>query len=512
MDLVFSNYLKHELDMKLNRLYTVFMIVLTSMVNGILLAQPENVKAAPIIEKSLLIEDLEILKRNLEMAQPNLYKYTAKNDMDAFFEELKNKIIDDMSSLDFFRLIAPLSNKIRNGHTILVPSSKWEDYVIGSAKLLPLDLYYYNGQLYVLHNVSDNMQIIEGSILKSINGKSAMEIFEHMVDRWFKDGYNKTRPREIVEEEYRFLYAHFFGATEKYSLELVTPNGENQSFEIKGIVEMGFKKELKQRYNKEYVPWWRKNPEPLSFKQINGTTAYLEVTQFSNGVQSADGKRFNKFIKNSFKTIKDKGVENLILDLRGNQGGNVKPQLELLRHLVKEPFHLYGEVFANLRSLPNPEYYEFDLLSRTEFKKNFANEKVAGVYPMRSQLGFEEKPQQPSENLFKGNLYVLIDGWSFSATGEVCGILKEHRKDAIFLGEETGGNPVTNISGIQTFMTLPNSKNRILICLVSYTTDVSYKKDGRGVIPKHWVRNTVKQEFNEEDAVMEFTLELINQE
>ena len=496
--------------MNLEKFKIACVIAFMMVGNHVLLAQPEINSANPVIKKSSLIEDLEILRKNLEMAQPGLYNYTSKENMDAFFEELKGSVTDDMGGIDFFRLIAPLSNKIRNGHTILVPSSEWEDDVITNAKLLPLDLYFFDNQLYVLHNVTGNPEIVEGSILKSVNEKSAIEVFEYMVERWFKDGYNQTRPREIVEEEYRFLFAHFFGATETYDIQIVTPNGKDLSLELKGIVEPEFKKRLKKKYNKVYVPWWRREPEPLSLKYVDNGTAHLRVTQFSNGVKSGDGKRFGKFIKNAFKEIKDKSTVNLILDLRGNQGGDVKPQLELLRHLVKEPFHLYKEVFANVRLLPNPEYYEFDLLSRNEFKKNFLDQKVGGVYPMKSQLGFREKPERPSENLFEGNLYVLIDGWSFSATGEVCGILKEHRKDGIFLGEETGGNPVTNISGIQTFMTLPNSKCRILICLVNYTTDVSYANDGHGIKPHSEVRNTVFDVLNEKDLAMEKAKQLIN--
>ncbi|MEO0571476.1 MAG: S41 family peptidase [Bacteroidota bacterium] len=461
-----------------------------------------------MIGKTELLEDLEVLQRNLEMAQPGLYNYTPKSEMDIFFEELKNGIKDDMRSIDFFRLIAPLSDKIRNGHTILVPSSQWEDYVIREAKLLPLDLYYHSDQLYVLRNLSDKLGIVEGSVLKSINGKPATEVFNYMVDRWFKDGYNKTRPMEIVEEEFRFLYTHFFGATEKFEVVLSDLNGIELSLKLEGIEEPEFKRRLLNRYSHEYVPWWRRNPEPLSFR-IDDQVAHLKVTLFHKGVQSNEGIRFNKFIKQAFKEIKQENVSDLILDLRGNAGGDVKPQLELLRHLVKTPFHLYKEVYANVRKLPNPEHYEFDMISRMEFKKNFENNKVNGVYSMKSQIGFEQTPQEPSVDIFKGNLYVLIDGWSFSATGEVCGILKEHRKDAIFMGEETGGNPVTNISGIQTFLTLPHSKNRILICLVNYTTDVSYKNDGFGVQPDYSIRNSVFDALEGKDSVMEKANQII---
>lgn len=473
-----------------------------------LLAQTRKSEANPIIKKDLLLQDLQILKKNLEVAQPGLYNYTSKQEMDLFFENIKDSIVGDMHAIDFFRLIAPLSNKIRNGHTILVPPSKWEDHVITEEKLLPLDLYFYNDGLYVLHNLSNNPKIERGSVLKSINGKPANYLFGYVVDRWFKDGYNTTRPREIAEEEFRFLYTHFFNASNTYNVEFVDTHGQRARLALEGITEPEFQKRLKARFNKDYVPWWRKNPEPLSLA-VNKGIAHLKVTQFYNGLRSMEGMRFGKFIKDTFKRLNEERITDLILDLRGNSGGNVEPQIELLKHLISKPFHLYREVYANVRKLPNPEYYEFGLLSKTAFRKNFSKEPISGVYPMRSQIGFEEKPEPPSENVFTGNLYVLIDGWSFSAAGEVCGVLKEHRKDAIFLGEETGGNPITNISGIQTFLTLPNSKSRILVCLVSYTTDVSYENDGFGVKPHITIRNSVFDVLEGKDRVLEKTNALI---
>ncbi|WP_394746903.1 S41 family peptidase [Spongiimicrobium salis] len=476
----------------------VFLIlVIHQLVSGQSPQPPEN----PKIKKHLLLEDLRILKHNLEVVQPGLYNYTSKVEMDAIFEEIKNSINEDMSSIDFFKLIAPLSDKIRNGHTIIVPSSTWEDQVVTTMDLLPLNLYFHKGQLYILHHVSDNDEVQEGSILKTVNGESATHLFDHMVNRWFKDGYNLTRPREIVEEEFRILYAHFFGATPHYTIEVRTPSGEEKVLNIKGIKETVFKKRLEKKYGVSYVPWWRRAPKPQSLL-ITNHTAYLKVTQFSNGVKSTGGKRFGNFIKAAFKKIKSENVKNVVLDLRGNQGGDVKPQLELLKHLVASPFHLYKDVHAKVRKLPNPQYYKFDLLSKADFNKDFVNEKINGVYPMKERRGFQKEPQAPSPNVFTGQLYVLIDGWTFSASGEVCGILKEHRKDAIFIGEETGGNPVTNISGIQTFMTLPHSKNRALICLVNYTTQVSYKNTGHGVQPQYEVRNTIEDMQRGTDAAL----------
>jgi len=129
---------------------------------------------------------------------------------------------------------------------------------------------------------------------------------------------------------------------------------------------------------------------------------------------------------------------------------------------------------------------------------------------MRKLPGFNGKPCMPSPNVFTGKLIVLIDGWSFSATGEVAGIIKEYRKDAIFVGEETGGNPVVNASGIQTFMTLPHSKVRMLICLVNYINNVSFENTAQGVIPDYPIKNDIEDELNGRDAAMEWVIDYLN--
>ncbi len=343
-----------------------------------------QVNEGPLLPKQQLLEDLSILQNNLEKAQPSLYTYTPREEMDAFFAELREKLTKDMSSIDFFRLLAPLSNKIRNGHTILVPSSKWEDRVVSEFPLLPLDLYFKSDTLYVHRNLSDNTQTTEGAVVHSINGKSAIEVFNYMVERWFKDGYNLTRPREIVSDEYKYLYTHFYGPTTSFELLITTPEGEEKTVQLKGLTEELQRKRLQDRYNYKRVPWWQRGAPPLSLEFLQNT-AILKITLFSNGVKGTNGMKYQSFVRWAFEEIKKKGVEHLILDLRGNQGGDVKPQLALLSHLINNNFKLYKNVHAITRKLPNPEYYEFSVFNRSSFKKSFESELQNGVYPMKKK-------------------------------------------------------------------------------------------------------------------------------
>ena len=54
--------------------------------------------------------------------------------------------------------------------------------------------------------------------------------------------------------------------------------------------------------------------------------------------EEADGLSFEKFLKTSFQTIREKQVENLIIDLRNNEGGIDKRGALLMSYLTNKEF------------------------------------------------------------------------------------------------------------------------------------------------------------------------------
>jgi len=79
--------------------------------------------------------------------------------------------------------------------------------------------------------------------------------------------------------------------------------------------------------------------------------------------------------------------------------------------------------------------------------------------------GVAEQP--PGKYLFMGKVFVLIDGGTFSTAADFCAVT-HHLKRATFIGEETGGGYYGNNSGMQTVVTLPNSKTQIRVPMYEY--------------------------------------------
>ncbi|MEL7006346.1 MAG: S41 family peptidase, partial [Bacteroidota bacterium] len=114
----------------------------------------------------------------------------------------------------------------------------------------------------------------------------------------------------------------------------------------------------------------------------------------------------------------------------------------------------------------------------------------------------------PKKSVFKGKLYVLINGNSLSAAAEFASFIKEYR-EATFIGEEAGGNRVQNTSGIALQIGLPNSNVIAEVPIILWKMNVKIRNEGHGVKPDYWVRNSIEDEMNNKDSVKSFTYELI---
>ncbi|MEQ9414462.1 MAG: S41 family peptidase, partial [Cyclobacteriaceae bacterium] len=107
------------------------------------------------------------------------------------------------------------------------------------------------------------------------------------------------------------------------------------------------------------------------------------------------------------------------------------------------------------------------------------------------------------------NVYVLIDGFSFSTCADVATVLHHHQL-ATFIGEETGGGYDGNTSGNSKSLVLPNSGIRINLPMWKYTTaNIGHPYYGRGVIPDFPVEQTRQELIENKDPVMKKALRLL---
>src|SRR5690606_38763211 len=139
--------------------------------------------------------------------------------------------------------------------------------------------------------------------------------------------------------------------------------------------------------------------------------------------------RFNAFVDAFFNEVAARQIPNVILDVRGNGGGDPYCGAYLFRKLID-------------RALP---YFTSDTAFYPDLKPALA----------------------PASNAFHGALYVLVDGGCFSTTGHFVSLLRYHGIGR-FIGEETGGSFACTSNLLST--TLGRTHLRLSYATSTFTT------------------------------------------
>src|SRR6516225_5322759 len=148
----------------------IAVFILAIAVTHVISAQPVTGGTNNKLSVELLRSDLELFRTKLESSQPGLYLYTSKDSLRKIFEGIRDAISEPMTSIEFFRKVAPLNKIIRNLHTRLWSSASDENAAETELPRFPLDIYWYKDQMYVLRNHTTDQRVLPGSEINSING------------------------------------------------------------------------------------------------------------------------------------------------------------------------------------------------------------------------------------------------------------------------------------------------------------------------------------------------------
>jgi C-terminal processing protease CtpA/Prc len=233
--------------------------------------------------------------------------------------------------------------------------------------------------------------------------------------------------------------------------------------------------------------------------------AILTIRTFSSGAYRTAQISFPLFLKKAFRELSEKSIPYLVIDLRDNGGGEDLWGRLLFSYLMDKPFMYYNFLEVNRTTFSFLEHTDAPDIEKMLQKRTKKNERGTYDILFHANLG-ERKPLKPT---FQGKVYVLINGRSFSGSGETTSLMHYHKK-AVFVGEECGAGYYGNTSGIMPTLTLPHTKLRVRIPMVRYHMAVSgYDYPDRGIIPDYPFTRTIKDHLTGKDTEMEYVLSLI---
>jgi hypothetical protein len=475
---------------------------------GIASALPGTSRAAPAqaddapdeqFEPEKLRADFRIAREALEEGHSGIYRYTAKKELDAIFDQAEKSLSRPMSMLEFYRVLAPAVAAIKCGHTSVSLPKGFSKSLTGKNGVLPLEVRVLDGKIYVWRDFSGSPASFAGMEIRSINGVPASNIVKTMLAASPGDGDVETsRMKRISGWRFSVQLPALTGVSAPYDLVLRNrKRGRDVEIRLEGADFAHMQEVARARYPQDQPP---KTSGEFEFLD-EGKIAVMKIHGFGGFVDAEHKKGLREFYRESFAAMKNRGTQSLVLDLRDNGGGEDELGKLLLSYLLDKSFKYYDGLALNARAFKFQKYAE-----PLEIPADAVARQPDGTYRLvkHPNLG----TQQPSEPMFAGKVFILLNGGSFSTTSEFLSQAHYHKR-AMFIGEESGGGYYGNSSGAVPEVTLPNTKVIVRVPLVTYYMAVSgYKAAAHGVVPDHPVRYTIEELLAGTDKELALALKL----
>ena len=464
----------------------------------------------PKIPKQQLLNDVEILYQGLDKFHSGMYWYTPKDSVDAAFVDVRRKIDRDLNVLEFHKLVAPLVSLSRENHTSINLPKSTNDIIRKETRFLPLTFVFLDQKMYGVFNGSENSNMeFQGKEIETINGETPSEIVEKLGTLFASDGFIKmVKYQDLVGFNFSRNYFYYYGIQDVFQIKF---KDTEEIYQIKSLSIPSINANLELR-NKDFKPV----PEnkPLEFKVLNNSTAYLGLHTFDNSEISkkAKDKSLKKFLKNSFKSISENKIKNLIIDVSKN-GGGTEGNEGLVYSYIGDNYQKYLKVRAKTQEaiLDNGVDKPITIKTFGFSERVFVNKKQKDGSLERKQwigyglMAFKKEPKYK----FGGKAFVIISPITYSGGSEFSNMAYSNT-EAIFVGQETGGGYLGNTSGYSKKVILPNSQLSVEIPALQFMMNVKPKIPfGRGVIPHYKVIPTFEEYMASTNASLNFILEMI---
>ncbi len=455
-----------------------------------------------LIAPSALIEDYNYLLNTLEETHPNLYAYITKKEFIKKTDEYRESLRNPISISEYYKILYKTIALIKQGHTLVFGDAGFGKFKNEGGLSFPFTISYFSNHTYIDQNYSSNNLLTKGTELIAINKIPVTKMIEDFTP------YLVIRPNGYIAKTLEYNWSKLlwleYGFSNQFTISYILPNSDSISTTtIKGV-----KKEFITRDNTSRI---KKDFDFHIEKDRN--LAVMEINTFEFQFDEYDS-----LLRSAFKDIKQTGVNNLIIDVRANHGGNGNIVGTLVDYLTEKPYKSSGQSEVKTSEATKECYTTHPVFINAieQARKAEGNsshfmelincflEKPAGTITT-----FPGKETIPKENEFRfnGNLYLLTSNETFSSGTLLSGLIKDNNLGTI-VGQETSDNP-TMYACIMLFE-LPNTKITIQNS-TEYSVRPAGYDDNRGVIPDFKMVPTYLDIINGIDKVLYYTYWLIEE-
>jgi hypothetical protein len=365
--------------------------------------------------------------------------------------------------------------KIECGHSyanFYNQSKKVADALFEGRNRVPFCFRWINGRVIVTENLSSSAELKPGTEILAINSVEATRILPALMTVARADGANDAKRIAYLEvlgtskfEAFDIFLPLFFPQIhDPLELRIRKPGSVGISTVSTTAHDRSQRLALaarnKEPNSKDSTPLWK-------FEQLDASTAYLRMPSWALYNSKWD---WRAFLEQGIDRLIETRVPNLIVDLRGNEGGLDIGNTLLARITPRVVRCSHFQKYTRYRTFPFPASFDPNLDTWDWSFKDWgsaAKEDHDGFFRM-TKFDDDEKGDviAPQGRRYDGRVAVLIGAANSSATFQFAQIVKEQRL-ATLVGQTTGGNQRGINGSAFFFVTLPNSRIEFDLPLVA---------------------------------------------
>jgi hypothetical protein len=473
------------------------------------------------IGKENQLKEIAIVKSAWVNLHPGTFRYNTPEEIEKRFKNAEQYILKGVSDREYFLLLAQLAASIKCGHTYINPYNQKDNTanIFYSKSFFPFLYKVINYKFIVTHNLSNNNSVKAGDEIVSINGILVKRIIDSLLTVSRSDGNNSIVkkldninivPIDIDSSNFSLFDTYFplffpeNFTTPNYSI-IVKPYHKKVE---KVIVKALSKKERQEIFTRSFGEILIKEKN-WGLQFLNTETAIFRIGDFETWEWKTD---YKIYLDSVFNLINLKKVKNLIVDVRGNEGGADDARDDVLSYLINKPvgcenpqISLYKFLTIPKELIPNLDTWDNSF--KEPKNENEYTKTTTGYYEKTSGITNPCIAIQPKKNAFSGNKYLIINANNSSTTFTLADIFQTNKVGKI-IGETTGGSKKGINGGQFFFLRLPYSKLEIDLPIIwgAYIME----RNDEGIKPDFKIITTQKDLYKKVDPQLNFILNLIS--
>lgn len=432
---------------------------------------PELLKRAPsgLLSPEQAKFDLDALFYTISEVHPNMYSVTGQVSLLSAINQASESITDSISIEELYKIAAPVVAMIGDGHTnLFFPANS---VFKRDTKRLPVWMHVESDRTITTDRSLDSI-MPQGTKVLKINGRTAKQIIDELLP--YVSGETEHFRLSRLDDLRPLI--HMSMPAESYEFEYVAPGDNN-------VYSATFPALAPDEYMSR-VPALKNNNnsnEPYTFHIDE--TEQVGIMDFRS---FRDQEKMKEFADSMFTTLRERGIRDLIIDIRENGGGASSVGDILLQYFTPRPFIQMEKTLIRI--------------TPTTQRLMWYGDMTPGIYYIATTEDNFHKPLSREEGFYDGKVWLLTSNKTFSSAGSFAWAAQVFGA-ATLIGEETGGMNVSY--GDVLGYNLPVS---------GITCGISYKRFWKHNADENDIHGTIPEYQVPKEQAMKMALQLIRDE